>query len=130
MADNLTITTANSSLTVADGTHSRTANYATVTGAKAMAARFENDPELARKWMMTEAKPPAAPRLHPVSIRRIDRTVIIYADTGRPIRSCLCPSVQDAVTLEAKLASDLDFAIWWVMGDRRQVSSSRSRPRG
>ena len=130
MADKLTITTDDSRLTVTDGSTTRTVACATATGAKAMAARFESDPEWGRQWLAaTTTLLPSADRL-PVSVRRIDRTVIIYADTGKPIRSCLCASLQDAVTLELKLAGDLDFAIWWVLGDRSRKTVNKSgKPR-
>ncbi len=97
---------------------------ATVTGAKGMAARFESNPEVARKWLLVTHQTRSTSTLMPVSIRRIDHTVIIYADTGRPLRTCLCSSIQDAVTLELKLAGDLDFAVWWVLGDRRRQAST------
>jgi len=126
MPEKLTITTCESSITVTDGVVTRTATMATTTGAKRLAASFEELPELGRRWLTATQRPRPSTRLMPVSIRRIGRTVTIYADTGAPLRTCLCPSIQDAVTLELKLAGDLDFAVWWVLGDRRQASTNKS----
>ena len=130
MADKLTITTVESTLTVTDGVIARTATFATATGAKTMAARFESSPELGRRWLAIAGKQRQPTPQVPASIRRIDRVVIIYADTGKPLRTCLCPSLQDAIDLESRLVNNIDFAMWWVMGERHRANTGKSGSRG
>ena len=122
----LTISTVGSTLTVTDGINTRTVTLATATGAKSLAARFESNPEIGQRWMAIATKQQRAAPPAPASIRRIDRLVTIYADTGRPIRTCLCPTLQDAITLESKLVGNIDFAIWWVAGAQQRANTGKS----
>ncbi len=126
MAMKLTITTDGSTLTVTDGCNSRTVNFATTRGAKSLAARLDTNPDLARQWMMSAVKYYLSVRPTFASICRIDHVITIYADTGKAIRTCICPTVQDAIVLESKLISDIDFAIWWVMGQRYRTNNSQT----
>ena len=109
------ITRDGATVTITDGTHTRTWVAASPRIAKGRESSLRHDPVMAARWLGFTPKPTKMVRSDERSgpVSRQGPTITVRDDNGKIMRVHVCRNVQSAVDLEVKLMSDRAFAELW-----------------